>query len=108
MRAVIELRGAEGACTVVPFSSQKVTSKRKAQGVYEVRGTLGLIPLAPEGSGWGYSLGLGEKEVLAVVTYSRKVMTVKLQKDGQPYELVGAISLHCEIPESVPVVVPAL
>jgi len=106
MRAVIELRGAEGACTVVPFSNQKVTSKRKAQGVYEVRGTLGLIPLAPEGSGWGYSMGVGEKDVSAVVTYSRKVMTVKLQKDGQPYELAGAVSLHCEIADSAPVIVP--
>lgn len=107
MRAVVELRGAEGTCTVVPFSSQKVTSKRKAQGVYEVRGTVGLIPLAPEGSGWGYSMGVGEKEVLAVITYSRKVMTIKLQKDGQPYELVGGISLHCEIADSVAALLPA-
>lgn len=106
MRAVIELSGVEGACTVVPFSNQKVTSKRKAQGVYEVRGTLGLIPLAPEGSGWGYSMGVGEKDVSAVITYSRKVMTVKLLKDAQPYDLVGAISLHCEIADSAPVVVP--
>jgi len=106
MRAVIELSGAEGACTVVPFSNQKVTSKRKAQGVYEVRGTLGLIPLAPEGSGWGYSMSVGEKDVSAVITYSRKVMTVKLLKDAQPYDLVGAISLHCEIADSAPVVVP--
>lgn len=106
MRAVIELSGAEGACTVVPFSNQKVTSKRKAQGVYEVRGTLGLIPLSPEGSGWGYSMGVGEKDVSAVITYSRKVMTVKLLKDAQPYDLVGAISLHCEIADSAPVVVP--
>lgn len=105
MRAVIELRGSEGDCTVVPFSNQKITSKRKAQGVYEVHGTLGLIPLAPEGSGWGYSMGVGEKEVSAVVTYSREVITVKLQKDGQPYELVGAMSLHCEIAELAPVVV---
>lgn len=107
MRAVIELRGADGACWVVPFSSQKVTAKRKAQGIYEVRGTLGLIPLAPEGNGWGCSMGVGEKEVLAVVTYARKVMTIKLQKDGQPYELVGAMSVHCEIAESAPVMLPA-
>ena len=107
MRAVIELRGAEGACSVVPFSSQKVTSKRKAEGVYEVRGTLGLIPLAPEGSGWGYSMGVGEKEVLAVVTYARKVMTIKLQKEGQAYDLIGAMYLHGEIADPGPVMLTA-
>lgn len=89
MRAVIELMGAQGVCTVAPYSNQKVTSKRKAQGVYEIRGTLGLIPLPPDGSGWGYSMGVGEKDILALITYSRKVMTVKLQKDGQPHDLRG-------------------
>lgn len=52
-------------------------------------------------------MGVGEKEVLAVITYSRKVMTIKLQKDGQPYELVGGISLHCEIADSGAVLLPA-
>ncbi|NCE87563.1 hypothetical protein [Pseudomonas sp. Q1] len=106
MRAVIELRGAEGDCLIVPFSSPKVTSKRKAQGVYEIRGTHGLVTLAPEGNGWGYSMGVGEKDVVAVITYYRKVMTVKLQKDGQPYDLSGAISLHSEIADSDPVKLP--
>lgn len=50
MRAVIELRGAGGDCLIVPFSSPKVTSKRKAEGVYEIRGTLGLVTRVPEGT----------------------------------------------------------
>ena len=108
MRAVIELRGAEGACSVMPFAHPKVSSKRKAIGVYEVRGTLGLIPLPPAGNGWGYTLGIAEKETLAVVTYSRKVLTVKLYKDGQPCDLVDAMSLHAELMEPAPAAQPVI
>lgn len=108
MRAVIELRGAEGVCSVMPFAHPKVSSKRKAIGVYEVRGTLGLIPLPPAGNGWGYSMGVAEKDVSAVVTYSRKVLTVKLYKDGQPCDLVDAMSLHAELMEPAPAAQPVI
>lgn len=97
MRAVIELRGPQGTCSVTPFAHPKVTSRRKAPGVYEVRGTQGLIPLPPEGTGWGYSMGVAEKDVTAEVSYSRKVLTVKLYREGQPYDLVDALSLHAEL-----------
>lgn len=108
MRAVIELRGAQGACSVMPFAHPKVLSKRKAIGVYEVRGTLGLIPLPPAGNGWGYSMGVAEKDVSAVVTYSRKVLTVKLYRDGQPCDLVDAMSLHAELMEPEPAAQPVV
>ncbi|MCF5233099.1 MULTISPECIES: hypothetical protein [unclassified Pseudomonas] len=92
----------------MPFAHPKVSSKRKAIGVYEVRGTLGLIPMPPAGNGWGYSMGVAEKDISAVVTYSRKVLTVKLYKDGQPYDLVDAMSLHTELMEPEPTAQPVI
>ncbi|MFQ6350939.1 hypothetical protein ACQRBV_03125 [Pseudomonas sp. R11F] len=107
MRAVIELKDGQGICLVTPQSTLKVTSKRTAVGVYEIRGTLGLIPVDSRSNGWGYSMGNDEKDVSAVISYARKIMTVKLFKQGQPHDLVGAMSLHAELPEPVCAVVPA-
>lgn len=50
---------------------------------------------------------VGEKEVLVVIAYSREVLVVGFQKNGQLCELVGVISLHCETTYSAPALLPA-
>lgn len=95
-RAAVNL-GPEGAILDIALSQPGVVDIAAARlecGRYEIHGTLGLAP-APEG--WGIICSPADANATITHVLEQGVFTLHVQRDGQPADLVGMVSLHLSI-----------
>ncbi|WP_051270370.1 hypothetical protein [Pseudomonas vranovensis] len=98
-RAAINILGASGETyDLVSNGSLAVTSSRQSVGVYQVAGSLGLVPFPPIGDGWGYTVNQVDSRADIEIEFTDGVLTVIATKDGQPYDLKHMITLHLLVP----------
>jgi hypothetical protein len=95
-RAAVNL-GSDGAILDIALSQPGVVNIEAVHlecGRYEIRGTLGLVP-APEG--WGIICSPADTDATITSVQEQGVFTLHVQRDGQPADLLGMISLHLSI-----------
>jgi hypothetical protein len=95
-RAAVNL-GSDGAILDIALSQPGVVDIAAARlvcGRYEIHGTLGLAP-APEG--WGIICSPADANATITHVLEQGVFTLHVQRDGQPADLVGMVSLHLSI-----------
>ena len=74
---------------------------RQDIGIYELYGTLGMVP-PPDG--WG-TVTNPMDEITAKVSYADGVLTLTTQKtDGQPADFAGKVSLHILVEDAPPII----
>lgn len=101
-RAAINIIGATGATyDLVSLGSLDVTSSRVNKGVYQVKGTLGLVPYPPIDSGWGYTVNQMDLAADVEVAFEEGVLTVTVSKGGVPYDIKHMITLHILVPDGI-------
>ncbi|MNJ22278.1 hypothetical protein D3C77_166460 [compost metagenome] len=100
-RAAINIIGATGATyDLVSNGSREVASSRQATGIYQVTGTLGMVPFPPVDDGWGYTVNQVDSRADVELEFVEEVLTVTVMKDGQPYDLKHMITLHILVPDA--------
>ncbi|MFQ6346060.1 phage tail protein [Pseudomonas sp. R11F] len=103
-RAAINVLGATGATyDLVTLGSSAVTSARLSIGVYQITGSLGMVPFPPIDDGWGYTVNQVDRRADVEIEFADGLLTVTVTKDGQPYDLKHMITLHILVPD-LPVV----
>jgi hypothetical protein len=101
-RAAINIIGATGATyDLVSLGSSDVTSSRVSKGVYQITGTLGLVPYPPIDSGWGYTVNQMDLATDVEIEFEDGVLTVTASKDGMPYDITHMITLHILVPDGI-------
>ena len=101
-RAAINIIGATGATyDLVSLGSSDVASSRVSKGVYQVTGTLGLVPYPPIDSGWGYTVNQMDLVADVEIEFEDGVLTVTASKDGMPYDITHMITLHILVPDGI-------
>ena len=101
-RAAINIIGATGATyDLVSLGSLDVTSSRVSKGVYQVKGTLGLVPYPPIDSGWGYTVNQMDLAADVEIVFEDGVLTVTVSKGGMPYDIKHMITLHILVPDGI-------
>lgn len=101
-RAAINIIGATGATyDLVTLGSSDVTSSRLGKGVYQVKGTFGLVPYPPIDSGWGYTVNQMDLAADVEVVFEEGMLTVTVRKGGVPYDIKHMITLHILVPDGV-------
>lgn len=103
-RAAINVLGATGATyDLVTLGSNAVTSARLSIGVYQITGSLGMVPFPPIDDGWGYTVNQVDRRADVEIEFADGLLTVMVTKDGQPYDLKHMLTLHILVPD-LPVV----
>ena len=103
-RAAINVLGATGATyDLVTLGSNAVTSARLSIGVYQITGSLGMVPFPPIDDGWGYTVNQVDRRADVEIEFADGLLTVTVTKDGQPYDLKHMLTLHILVPD-LPVV----
>lgn len=106
-RAAINVLGATGATyDFVTQGNTAVTSARLSKGVYQITGSLGMVPFPPIDDGWGYTLNQVDGRADVETNFADGVLTVTVTKDGQPYDLKHMITLHILVPDAPVVNIP--
>ena len=101
-RAAINIIGATGATyDLVTLGSSDVTSSRVSKGVYQVKGTLGLVPYPPIDSGWGYTVNQMDLAADVETAFEEGMLTVTVSKGGMPYDIKHMITLHILVPDGI-------
>jgi hypothetical protein len=101
-RAAINIIGATGATyDLVSLGSSDVTSSRVSKGVYQVTGTLGLVPYPPIDSGWGYTVNQMDLAAAVDIAFEEGMLTVTVSKGGLPYDIKHMITLHILVPDGI-------
>lgn len=101
-RAAINIIGATGATyDLVSLGSSDVTSARVSKGVYQVKGTLGLVPYPPIDNGWGYTVNQMDLAADVEIAFEDGVLTVTVSKGGTPYDIKHMITLHILVPDGI-------
>lgn len=99
-RAAINVLGATGATyDFVTQGDTPVTSSRITKGVYQIEGSLGMVPFPPVDDGWGYTVNQVDSRADVETEFAAGVLTVTATKDGQPYDLKHMITLHILVPD---------
>ncbi|MCB2256610.1 hypothetical protein KTQ74_32320 [Pseudomonas chlororaphis] len=102
-RAAINVLGATGATyDFVSNGAGGVESSRLSRGVYQVTGSLGMVPFPPIDDGWGYTINQIDNRADVDTDFADGVLTVTVTKDGQPYDLKHMITLHILVPDASP------
>ncbi len=100
-RAAINVLGATGATyDLVSLGGSEVFSSRVSTGVYRITGCLGLVPFPPVDEGWGYTINQVDDGADVETDFAEGVLTVKITKGGQPYDLKHMITLHILVPDA--------
>jgi hypothetical protein len=103
-RAAINVLGATGATyDFVTQGNTAVTSARLSKGIYQITGSLGMVPFPPIDDGWGYTVNQVDGKADVETDFGDGLLTVTVTKGGQPYDLKHMITLHILVPD-VPVV----
>lgn len=106
-RAAINVLGATGATyDFVTQGDTNVTSSKISKGVYQITGSLGMVPFPPIDDGWGYTVNQVDNRADVETEFADGVLTVTVTKDGQPYDLKHMITLHILVPDPAPVEMP--
>lgn len=101
-RAAINVLGATGATyDLVTQGDTAVTSSRLSKGVYQITGSLGMVPFPPIDDGWGYTVNQVDGMADVETEFADGLLTVSTTKDGQPYDLKHMITLHILVPDAV-------
>lgn len=101
-RAAINIIGATGATyDLVSLGSLDVTSSRVSKGVYQIKGTLGLVPYPPIDSGWGYTVNQMDLAADVEIAFEDGMLTVTVSKGGMPYDIKHMITLHILVPDGI-------
>lgn len=101
--------GATGA--TYDFVTQGVSefsSARLSKGVYQITGSLGLVPFPPVNDGWGYTVNQIDSRADVETEFADGLLTVTVTKDGQPYDLKHMITLHILVPDAPAVEMPVM
>lgn len=102
-RAAINVLGATGApYDFVTQGDTSVTSTKISKGVYQIAGSLGMVPFPPINDGWGYAVNQVDNRADVDTDFTDGLLTVTVTKDGQPYDLKHMITLHILVPEPSP------
>jgi hypothetical protein len=103
-RAAINVLGATGGTyDFVTQGDTVVTSARVAKGIYQIIGSLGMVPYPPIDDGWGYTVNQVDNRADVETDFAEGVLTVTVTKDGLPYDLKHMITLHILVPTPDPV-----
>lgn len=106
-RAAINVLGATGKTyDFVTQGDTAVTSTRVSKGVYQITGSLGMVPFPPEDEGWGYAVNQVDNRADVETDFADSVLTVTVTKSGAPYDLKHMITLHILVPDPAPVEMP--
>ena len=106
-RAAINVLGATGATyDFVTQGDSKVSSSKVSKGVYQIVGSLGMVPFPPINDGWGYTVNQVDNRADVETDFADGLLTVTVTKDGQPYDLKHMITLHILVPDPAPVELP--
>jgi hypothetical protein len=104
-RAAVNILGATGAVIdITSLGVDTITTEHPGLGQYLVHGTLGMAP-APEG--WGYVLNQADAACSVAINYDDTVLTVSVEKDGEPVDLMHSITLHVAVESLPPLEMPA-
>lgn len=107
-RAAINVLGATGATyDFVTQGNTPVTSARLSKGVYQITGSLGMVPFPPVDDGWGYTVNQVDRRADVETDFADGLLTVTVTKDGLPYDLKHMITLHILVPDVPPPQMPA-
>lgn len=99
-RAAINILGATGETyDLVSLGSYDVHSSRPSVGVYQVTGSLGMVPFPPVDVGWGYTLNSIDYGADVEIEFEDGLLTVTVTKKGKPYDLKHMITLHILVPD---------
>jgi hypothetical protein len=108
-RAAINVLGATGATyDFVTQGVSEVSSARLSKGVYQITGSLGLVPFPPVNDGWGYTVNQIDSRADVETEFVDGLLTVTVTKYGQPYDLKHMITLHILVPDAPAVEMPAI
>lgn len=108
-RAAINVLGATGAAyDFVTQGDTKVSSSKASKGVYQIVGSLGMVPFPPIDDGWGYTVNQVDNRADVETDFEDGLLTVTVTKDGQPYDLKHMITLHILVPDPAPVEMPQM
>ncbi len=107
-RAAINVLGATGAThDFVTNGAGVVSSSRESVGVYRIKGCLGMVPFPPVDDGWGYTVNQVDSLADVETDFADGLLTVKVTKNGKPYDLKHMITLHILVPDAPVVEMPA-
>jgi hypothetical protein len=99
-RAAINILGSDGATyDFVSQGNTAVSSARLSKGVYQVVGSLGMVPFPPVDEGWGYTVNQIDSRADVETDFTDGLLTITVTKDGAPYDLKHMITLHILVPE---------
>jgi hypothetical protein len=99
-RAAINVLGTTGKTyDFVTQGDTAVTSARVSKGVYEITGSLGMVPFPPEDEGWGYAVNQVDNRADIETDFADGVLTITVTKGGVPYDLKHMITLHILVPD---------
>ncbi|CRM04705.1 hypothetical protein [Pseudomonas sp. 28 E 9] len=106
-RAAINVLGATGATyDFVTQGNTAVTSARVSKGIYQITGSLGMVPFPPIDDGWGYTVNQVDGKADVETDFADGLLTVTVTKGGQPYDLKHMITLHILVPDAPVVNLP--
>ncbi len=106
-RAAINVLGATGATyDFVTQGNTAVTSARLSKGIYQITGSLGMVPFPPIDDGWGYTVNQVDSRADVETDFADGLLTVTVTKAGQPYDLKHMITLHILVPDAPVVNLP--
>lgn len=106
-RAAINVLGATGATyDFVTQGNTVVTSARLSKGIYQITGSLGMVPFPPVDDGWGYTVNQVDSRADVETDFADNLLTVTVTKDGQAYDLKHMITLHILVPDAPAVNMP--
>ncbi|WP_208825608.1 hypothetical protein [Pseudomonas luteola] len=107
-RAAINIIGSTGQLyDVTSQGATDITSERISAGVYQVRGTQGMVPMPPADVGWGYVLNQMDLGTNVDISYEEGVLAVICTMDGKPYDLQHMVTLHVLV-DDLPVTAPEI
>lgn len=107
-RAAINVLGATGATyDFVTQGNTPVASARLSKGIYQITGSLGMVPFPPIDDGWGYTVNQVDRRADVEIDFADGLLTVTVTKDGLPYDLKHMITLHILVPDVPPPEMPA-
>ena len=106
-RAAINVLGASGApYDFVTQGDTPGTSSKVSKGVYQIVGSLGMVPFPPINDGWGYTVNQVDNRADVETDFADGLLSVTVTKDGAPYDLKHMITLHILVPDPAPVEMP--
>ncbi len=104
-RAAINILGDGSIIDITSLGKSDITVEHPSPGQYLVHGTQGMAP-PPEG--WGHVINQLDAGASVATSFTEGVLTVSVEKEGEPADLLHSITLHVSVEDLPPTELPSL